>query len=359
MRILLGFLIFILAVLIPGKAFTEETNELTPREKEELRALQKAVEEEAKSENGNFILEGIVVDEEGKPLKDVELTITTHKTIFSPSGFLGFDYKTKKRKMKIDGSFSVRAYKCERVALEFRKKGYFKEQIRFSILVARGSLPGTQEGELKGNTFINRNIRVVMERIGELPKLIRYDSYLEYYSGGKAIIIDLDKGMGDPVDGGRGIVEVEDLLSAVDMNLLPSNSIYLLPVSKALDAKGKIIPVKDKYGRLFSPRVKLVINDPEGGFVVHTPLPPQKRKASPIVREMKEAPKEGYVRKIELAPFRGRTYFYFKIGGKFGKGLVSSPAYERVRKYNPIDSVGVDIKLWLNPTGERNVRSLY
>ena len=44
-------------------------------------------EEIKKINNHNFILEGVVVDKEGKPLKDVELTITTHKTIFSLSGF--------------------------------------------------------------------------------------------------------------------------------------------------------------------------------------------------------------------------------------------------------------------------------
>ena len=128
------------------------------------------------------------------------------------------------------------------------------------------------------------------------------------------------------------MVKVEDIFTAIKMNLLPPNSIYMIPVMEALDARGRIIPTRDKYGRVFSPRVRVVINDSEGGFIFYSAPPGKQLRA--LRRELKEAPEEGYVREIELEPFsQGDVYFYFKIGGKFGKGEITSPAYYPKDKY--------------------------
>jgi len=325
-----------------GEARNEE--EILLDEKEDWKILKRIAE----SENGDFMLEGIVVDEEGNILKDVKLTITTTKSI-------PFDVISKERTIKINGRFVVKARDCNAVTLEFWKEGYFRESKAFVLPSWEGNreeIEAIIKGRIKKNTFINRNIKVVMEKIGPLPKLIKYNSHLKYYTGGKAIILDFYKGMQDTMDLKRGMVKVEDLLSAIRMNLLPEGSLYIIP--EHLDGRGEIIPVR-KNNTLLPPKVRLVINHPEGGLILFNP--PEKRKYDPFSRYMKEAPEEGYEKEVLLTPviytrMAGEVFFYFKIGDIYGKGAIGKPSYSK--DYRIVDTY---IKCALNPTGDRNLRT--
>ena len=179
-----------------------------------------------------------------------------------------------------------------------------------------------------------------------------YKRQLKYYTGGKAIILDFYKGMQDTMDLKRGMVKVEDLLSAIRMNLLPEGSLYIIP--EHLDGRGEIIPVR-KNNTLLPPKVRLVINHPEGGLILFNP--PEKRKYDPFSRYMKEAPEEGYEKEVLLTPviytrMAGEVFFYFKIGDIYGKGAIGKPSYSK--DYRIVDTY---IKCALNPTGDRNLRT--
>lgn len=311
------------------------------KEREWLKQMQKWAEED----NGNFILEGVVVDEEGNYLKGVTMEIEKGKSIV-------FGMKTYKEKKIINGRFSVKANGFTAVSLEFRKKGYYPEYLEFDFLKGTG-------GKKIGRNLINRNIKVVMEKIGKLPSLIRFESYVRFYSGGRAVIIDINKGLSDPTDRGRGKVKVEDLLENLSRNLLPSGCIYLIP--QDIDARGKFLDIKERIEKKVFPKAKLVLNDPEGGFLIYTPS--QKEWDvfyHPLIREMKEAPENGYVNEIEV-PIRTskkEILFYFKVNDKYGKGMVSSSIYINSSKHeNSPAGIRSTIFLWLNPTGDRNVRT--
>ncbi len=338
MRCLRGLWTVIILILV-GVAFSGERERFSEKEyKQYLESIRRA----AKEINGNFLLEGIVVDEKGKPLKDVQMDITT---LYSASFFEEKEWKERK---VIDGSFRLKVRNRADVYLEFSKEGYYDERLHFSFDPPEG-------GKREGRTLVNRNIKVVLERIGELPKLIEFDSALVYYSSRKAIIINFDN-LGGPgtVIGTRGREKVEDLLFAIEGGTLPPNSIYILP---RIDARGKVIPVIDEYNRYFAPPTKLVMNNPEGGFVV---VDPKNLKGSgPTLRKMKEAPEEGYVREIMVDDTtlgeKRKIFFFFKTGGMYGKGYLSPPYLFTSKKEGYL--VDMAIHLFLNPTGSRNVRT--
>ena len=71
---------------------------------------------------------------------------------------------------------------------------------------------------------------------------------------------------------------------------------------------------------------------------------------------MRIAPRDGYAPVLEFPPDAGdRVYFYCRIGGMYGKGLVVRPY---LREDNgEITAVSV-VKILVNPTGETNVATL-
>ncbi len=343
------FILLISLITSQAVVLGEEKEGVLGKEKERewLKQMQKWAEED----NGNFILEGVVVDEEGNYLKGVTMEIEKGKSIV-------FGMKTYKEKKIINGRFSVKANGFTAVSLEFRKKGYYPEYLEFDFLKGTG-------GKKIGRNLINRNIKVVMEKIGKLPSLIRFESYVRFYSGGRAVIIDINKGLSDPTDRGRGKVKVEDLLENLSRNLLPSGCIYLIP--QDINARGKFLDIEEKIAKKDFPKAKLVLNDPGGGFLIYTPSHKEWDVFyHPLIREMKEAPEEGYVNEIEV-PIRTSSMgkeilFYFKVGSNYGKGSISPVAYIKPdRLKNLPESIGTWVTLWLNPSGERNVRtsSLY
>ncbi len=343
MRCLRGLWMAIILILV-GVGFSAERERFSEKEylgwKKALRAFEKEI-------NGDFFLEGVVMDERGNLLKGVKLRISTHYASWDDWDFAPSSDKTDTREKIINGTFSLKIKNRASVYLEFSKEGYYDERLHFSFDPPEG-------GKREGRTLVNRNIKVVLERIGELPKLIEFDSALVYYSSRKAIIINFDN-LGGPgtVVGTRGREKVEDLLFAIEGGTLPPNSIYILP---RIDARGKVIPIIDEYNRYFAPPTKLVMNDPEGGFVIHKP----KRKLMEVLsREMKEAPEEGYVREIMVDDTtlgeKRRIFFFFKTGEMYGKGYLSPPYLFTSKKEGYL--VEMAIHLFLNPTGSRNVRT--
>ncbi len=346
------FFVFILLIfLIASQAgvWGEEKEGVFGKEKERewLKQMKKFLEKV----NGNFLLEGEVRDKEGNLIDNVKIIISKTKLVF-------MDTKSTMERRTINGRFCVKAIGFTDVTLEFWKEGYYPEKLHFAYPEGKG-------GEKRGRYLINRNIKVVMEKIGELPSLVRFESYVRFYSGGRAVIIDINKGLRDPTDRRRGMVKVEDLLENLSRNLLPSGCIYLIP--QDINARGKFLDIEEKIAKKDFPKAKLVLNDPGGGFLIYTPSHKEWDVFyHPLIREMKEAPEEGYVNEIEV-PIRTSSMgkeilFYFKVGSNYGKGSISPVAYIKPDKLKNLpESIGTWVTLWLNPSGERNVRtsSLY
>ena len=81
--------------------------------------------------------------------------------------------------------------------------------------------------------------------------------------------------------------------------------------------------------------LRLILSDPQGGFVRYHREPSRETTANLLwLRDMKEAPRDGYVREISMQSGEIRSlladayeqtfiYFYFKAFGKYGKGRIA------------------------------------
>jgi len=107
----------------------------------------------------------------------------------------------------------------------------------------------------------------------------------------------------------------------------------------------------------FPARIRLIYRGGDGGFVRYQP-----RNTNKAFHEMRQAPEGGYEKEIvvdlshafdkQVLTTDMRRYdnfwFYWKIGGKYGKGI----ARLQTEKW-PIPMVG--IRLYVQPDGSRNL----
>ncbi len=86
------------------------------------------------------------------------------------------------------------------------------------------------------------------------------------------------------------------------------------------------------------------------GFVRFTPEEVPTRAALGL-RSMNQAPADGYADSLELSIARGEAvvYFYCRIGGQYGKGMVSGKPYVVDGDEGRIAVAKVTV--FLNPTG--------
>jgi hypothetical protein len=90
------------------------------------------------------------------------------------------------------------------------------------------------------------------------------------------------------------------------------------------------------------------------GFVRFTPEEIPHRSALGL-RSMNEAPADGYADSLELGVALGEevVYFYCRIGGQYGKGMVSGRPYVVDGDRGPVAAAKVTV--FMNPTGSRDV----
>ena len=77
------------------------------------------------------------------------------------------------------------------------------------------------------------------------------------------------------------------------------------------------------------------------------------------LRGMTQAPSTGYESNFVISVNDGavQRYFYCRIHGQFGKGVVTNLA--PIISRNGIESVTVDIEIFLNPTGSTDVSYIH
>ena len=363
-----------------------------------------------------------MVDEGGNPLSDVEIEIrkrapATDEDCTWLAEFLG--------KVKVNGSFALRVDDADQVALEFRRPGYYLRKENFlrpqpsperareiSEIVLTGRKPPPRQSVQKWD------LRIVMEKQGKMTRLAHGCCGLSFYRDGHGDVLQIMPGARGMwvMTGSRevwieppGHLPEKSVLSHTAAGRaieppghLPEKCVYMLPKT---DAKGRFEMLKlstmesprareaMKRGHpLFSPdderlyvyvpaEVRLVVNDPQGGFLRYEPKPGREiRLDHPWLCDMKEAPPEGYthelvldskaIKKLFADPVEPQpVFFYIKAYGKYGKGQLDWLKIilkEAFRKYvdgelEPFHYVLDDsrlvgaIQIFVQPDGSRNL----
>ncbi len=308
--------------------------------------------------HGRFVLTGEVVDQSGARLKDVKLNVVM-------TTLVGWGWETKdtgRSEVVRDGRFQIDVRPYNAVTLYFEKEGYYPEKRFFDFDAAHPAeieqaIMRGEDVQVKEGVVRHENIRVLMEKIGNITKLIRYKGPLEYVSsyGGRtaevAVIDFADPPLPD--------YKLKHVPAATAAESLPASCIYTLADT---DGEGRVLTddrVSGQYGQhkhQIPKRVRVIMCDPDGGFVEYVP-----KEKTFARRFMKQAPAEGYQRElivdVDKVMDRIKTvegtyngiYFYFKAGGKYGKGVISSSTVDTSNRLR------IGGKYELQPDGSRNV----
>ena len=140
--------------ILRQKAMTED---LTPEEEKRKEWLSGQIMKRIlEARLGRYLLESVVLDEEGKPLDKISLRI-------SKENLIGFDkWKTDREERVINGTFSASARGYFGIRLTFNKEGYFEESVYFST-------PDPDDYRNPEEPMVDqRNIRIVMEKKGDI-----------------------------------------------------------------------------------------------------------------------------------------------------------------------------------------------
>ena len=337
----------------------EEFDDDEMTEEEAIEFFLRAERLMAKTAQGRFILAGEVVDQEGNRLQDVRISLRMTQLI-------GLGWNTKNTFESIvatNGMFKVDVRPYAGITLYFRKDGYYVEEENFNFRsadVPREAEIAIMEGkevEVEEGVVRHENLRVVLEKIGDVTKLVGYGGPLEFLApyeretpGG--VVVDFRE---NPVPYRERVLKRIDDVN--DVEALPPGGVSIV----ADTDDGRILTHTithgqwDRLDRVYPQVLRLRINDPEGGFVLY-----EQEEGKHARWFMKRAPAEGYVPELVLtaeelharwmmSPSRG-TYFYFKTGGRYGKGSVGEVLLEdggtRLIAY---------VALSLQPDGSRNV----
>ncbi len=160
--------------ILEGKAAKDE---LTPDEEQKRRMLGSRVMDRMLGMfMARYILQGEVVDQDGNRLDDVHVRVNKARA-------RGPDHWAEERvDQKVNGTFSLDFDVYTALYLYFNKEGYYQEMLSFGF--EGGSATGEdiilRDRPLRKNIVEKRDIRVVMEKKGDITSLIAYDSAISW-----------------------------------------------------------------------------------------------------------------------------------------------------------------------------------
>jgi len=299
--------------------------------------------------SGSFALSGDVVDEEGKPMNGVTLSVTRRWMGTLTQTLKGTGGSSHTRNRNIDGTFDVSVFGAESVSLSFEKEGYYSESF---------SIDDKRDSARRPNDYMQPDgrARVVLQKKGEQTRLIDRSVTLKFNLDGSGTVVDLTEIAGELI-GSRfspKTVDVEDVRAAT----MPGIVMYM---TVDIDENGRFAtkgypestPTRMGEGRNLGgdepARLRLRVSGGENnGFIKQAELP----RGGWVGRVMRFAPETGYENEVLFAP-EDVVWFYWRIGDKYGRGCLGWPT--RVR--DDTKTIEVGLKLYIQPDGSRNLET--
>ncbi|WP_319408809.1 DUF4124 domain-containing protein [uncultured Desulfosarcina sp.] len=299
-----------------------------------------------------FELNGEIVDPDGNPLTDVTMTIEEHH--FPPSSF---EYKTIRKKSKINKTFAVACTGCPIHSLSFRTPGYVSEEYTISAseheehsMMARFvAVMSGKEDPGGGEPFVFRrsSIRIVLHPESSFVRVILRDVQLTTGEEGPFMVlagkptelkfvpsylIEKEKAKARDKDGPFAVIlfSTENAVFSELADAEEANSFHTLDIPLHLELQGV-----------------------EGGFL---PVETTAFKIRDKYNELEEAPENGYRKQLKIIPSQKKSvFFYCRIGKYYGKGQLYQPV---IRKLRDVPYVHAFVVLYLSPVaGSRNLRT--
>jgi|GEM_PF-3377021 len=302
------------------------------------------------AEHGTIRLRGEVVDEQGQRLNGVTVRLgkTRFKNYWEAS-------ETDEENVNVDGTFDLTITGYAYLRATFEKPGYYSKQIQVGIDLPPELAMRVIEGQtVDPQTMTKDGLRIVLEKQGNVTKLQTYGGFLEYRSDGSGKVMNFDK---LPV----GKKALQTMQNVHDSERLPPNCAYFIAERDDNGLIGTVRWVRPE-GQIpftFPRRVTLIMSDPSGGFVPFLPAIQQNQ-----FHQMKQAPETGYQSQLviesdyftrtqgALVQSKNKQYFFFKTGGKYGKGTVGN-----VVMNGSGSNVLLGVVFRIQPDGSRNLET--
>ena len=278
-----------------------------------------------------YILEGTVVDQDGNRLDGVQLSINKAKT-------RGPDrWAEEKTEQTINGAFALDLNGYTAIYLYFNKDGYYQEMLSYGYDGGETTAEDIvlRDRPARRNLVEKRDIRVVMEKMGDVTKLMAQNFRLSYRFKDDVHlghVVDFDRDKWQRRFEGRGHLNALLAKNLLDDKHMPQNRMYVV---SEIDNTGRILSVDKARPEWHRPhflpeRMRLSISDPEGGFLLY-----EQQKGERAFWTMEQAPESGYQQELIIdadllnkrSPMATTgadygVYFYFKIDNRFGKGRI-------------------------------------
>ena len=292
-------------------------------------------EDAARAMVGSVDLSGRVVDSEGTPIKDVTIKYVFRKLqdVLSADEI---DYK----RIKVDGDFRFKESDISSVHLTFLKEGYYAETWSY------GFHPDRRRNNPDGVERIE--IEIVLEKQPPSAPLKKYQGILRTASNGPISVVEIER---------QGSGEAWLWKNGQKREL--SWPYVFLVAGDGPDMPLPLVEFKSEDQRFLKKGLRrgwIEFSDfAEGdGFVVHEQSEHFDRVEIGM-RQMTEAPESGYEPRIELSVSESppKVYFYCKVNGKFGKGMVTGRPIIAIEEDRQVARAA--ILVYINPTGSRNV----
>jgi hypothetical protein len=284
-------------------------------------------------------LSGTIVDDLGRPLNGVHIHVSTRHVEWEP--LFGQQDRYHDSEVVADDSFVIPPERGASMALSFERAGYRGR----TITVMATKMEQKADGQALGTWPRQKRVTVVMERVDAVfPRLIHADQSVAYPAG----------------TGFRGI-DLEHP-EALYVGASPAAHLFYATLEGFDPPPSNMLP--DPPDRDLPKRMTFHLSDPDGGFVAYVP-----HFGQDVLGQMTEAPAAGYVPTLtlerrQLQKMRGweeketdlRLLFYFRAGGRFGKGMI---AWDRRYVGNTYSApLNLRYVLLMQPqAGDRDVRS--
>ena len=301
----------------------------------------RVLEEFRREYSGDIEVVTRILSVDGQPLKGVTVSLSTNTLATALGG------NDEEEQFVVDSEFSVRKDSISSINMWFTKAGYYAERWSYS-------LSGRPKGLLDAVEKVDLRIEMTPEPMP--APLERLEGALRTDVSGpiSMLLIATQLPSSEPISRG------EEKNRAGTGSSQPH--VYL---DAGMGGGGRFSTIQFKFKSFSASKpalarsgVRLTHATPGDGFVVADigQVPPIFEQG---FRKMTEAPPDGYQEELALVPESGKEnlFFYCRINGLFGKGVVSNPPM--VFDGEGVETAVVLTTIYLNPTGSTDVSFLH
>jgi len=273
-----------------------------------------------------FAFSGDVVDEEGKPLKDVTLVVSRHRQGSFGDYIRGSSQKSQGTEQIVNGSFNVIVLGAESVSVQLSKKDHYAEWFHLSkdgrFWTTKNYMP----------VPVGR-VKVVLEKEYTRRWWDKRVAELEFNLDGSRTVADIasvDRNSDNRTASNVTVKEIREVT-------LPTVAMYVT-VDIGEDGRFVVGDKAEKWGLDKMPaRVRLTLAGENNGLILPTGWDRNR---------IRRPPETGYANDIVFTAkdLSERVGFYCRIGAKYGQGWIGVPEIK-----DDAQSVKIQITLHLPP----------